>query len=461
LLIFNRLSLLYNLNYFRYFITLYNNNYLFTILSSYIQQKKRNRNKNVINVILNQIIIIIMSSLSKQSFTNKFDCLTEVGAAAAEASKISIITETVTAQFDKTNDNSNQNDDWIAINANLFSTGENDKQEIINIVSISVEKESIIIVCREHNRLASDDDNTKQWFGIYTVQELYTIHEQMSNIDQSLNELYPQKLKPMKGLLGTVYFIESLKHLQDTNDNDDNNENKLCQDIANYLQRAFISLGKNMYADILFNDINSSEYFEVYSELNLKRLESEIECLKVKLDINNNTNTSTTKSSNLKDHHHISERSLNPIHSLNALLNIYTNEDVLVEKLVKIYAEYYNNMLKPLVDSRQITNGKLVKYENKLVNQMKTSKVYTGPLTLKAIEDLNQIVAELNSEQYLLDNHIDSICVQYKQSLIELFSKIVSNIKKDRQIFIERGVVAGVQGIDILFDEQVKTRNDG
>ena len=57
-------------------------------------------------------------------------------------------------------------EDWIAVKPFVLDKCVNLNNEIVNIVSISVEKEKILIVSREHNRRVTDDESTKQWYGI-------------------------------------------------------------------------------------------------------------------------------------------------------------------------------------------------------------------------------------------------------------------------------------------------------
>jgi len=137
----------------------------------------------------------------------------------------------------------------------------------------------VLIVSREHNRLVTDDlNNNKQWCGIFSPKDLYRVHQQMSLIEPTLDTLFPNQLRPIKGLLST-YFTQELPNDPDL----DLQDNDLCRDIIAYLHHAFNSLGKKLYIDILYNDISSDQYFDIYSELNLNRLLMNINELKVQL----------------------------------------------------------------------------------------------------------------------------------------------------------------------------------
>lgn len=157
---------------------------------------------------------------------------------------------------------------------------------------------------REHNRLASDNENTnKQWYGIYTAEEFYSLHLRMCQIDAQLDTILPTELRPIKGYLYTYHTTDlrnstgasaavaskvmkkTKKEREDDAACDDGNDgggedlhdNQLCHALTFYLNRAFESLGKNLFVDILFNDITADNYFEVYSEFSLSRILAHID----------------------------------------------------------------------------------------------------------------------------------------------------------------------------------------
>jgi len=176
-------------------------------------------------------------------------------------------------------DDDDDDEEWIAVRPFLANKCANSSSEIVNLVSISVEKEKILIVAREHSRLVTDDaTNNEQWCGIFSPADLYRVHLQMALIEPSLDGLFPNQLRPIKGLLST-YFARPLPAPADR----DLHDNHLCRDIIAYLHHAFTSLGKKLYIDILFNDISSDQYFQIYSEFNLNRLLARITELRAQL----------------------------------------------------------------------------------------------------------------------------------------------------------------------------------
>jgi hypothetical protein len=406
-------------------------------------------------------------------------------------------------------------DDWIAVKSlnndidnNNDSGLKNDifnekDQHLINIVSISIEKEKVItkfndkqkhflisetiiilkisIVTRNHNRLVTDDENTKQWFGVYTVEQLYSINKRICELDASLNEFFPEQLRPIKGIL-TSYFTEKLnyekrnKGLSEFNDDDDLQDNELCNSFVDYLNKALNSIGKSLFIDILFNDINSDQYFEIYSEFNLKRIQCQIDKIKNKLfPVKQLSITSGIKQTNITNIKQVNS-SLNElikkqneeqeqqqklllkqqlISNLKYILNSYSNDDNHTEILNNLYTEYYNNLLKPLIDSVEIAKSNLLKFTNKLINQEKSSKLFSTKYSTDALIQLKKIVDSNKHEIYELLNNIDEINIEYKKNLIDFYVNLLNKIKNDRDKFLQPSLNLNLTG---LFDILTKMR---
>lgn len=379
---------------------------------------------------------------------------------------------------------------WLAVKPII---DQREKKELINIVSLSIEFEKIIVVSREHNRKATDDQNTnKQWYGIYTVEKFYTLHEQIRQIDSGLDTLYPNELRPIKGYLYT-YFCTDLARVVRRLDKSltskqqiDLHDNPLCRTLQFYLKQAYESLGLNLYTDILFNDLKTDDYFEIYSELNLKRLQAEIDQLKAKilalldkpqqLHSNDKQTVSTTKSRLLLQSLRINKSMAASTSSQNVfemskedeirflrmniklLLDLYINEDSASFDLVKLYAEYYNNMLKPLTDARDIAKVNKAKFERKVINQERTNRFIKSQTSLKALDELKSQLAKANTDLNDLSNDIDAINVQHKQNIIDLHSKVLGKmINKDKTKFIQSSKNAS---FPLLFDYLTKERQE-
>ena len=335
--------------------------------------------------------------------------------------------------------------------------------------------------------MATDDENTKQWYGIYSVEQLYSIHQRMCELDSSLNDIYPVELRPIKGILST-YFTNKLNYRKNNENhlvNDDLQDNELCNSFVLYLNKAFNSLGKRLFIDILFNDIKFDQYFEIHSEFNLKRIQSQIDKVNMQLfptsqyqqstasilipTPSNNTKKATKQTMNAslneilkkqneeieQQHKLLLKQQL--FSTLKHIINAYANEDNNVENLFNLYAEYYRNHLKPLVDRLSLAQANLSKNTTKLTNQEKSSRSFSNQFTVDALVELRSNVNRIKCEIYDLKNEIDSISIEYHQKLIDLNGKLLNKLKVDREKFLQPSLSLNLTG---LFDVFTKKRKE-
>jgi hypothetical protein len=342
-------------------------------------------------------------------------------------------------------------------------------------------------VSREHNRIVSDDENTKQWFGMFTAEQFYTVHQQMSHIEPKLDRFYPSELRPIKGLLFTYFLKDLSKALKSNEANFDLQDNELCYAIKTYLNKAFEFLGKSLFVDILYNDLKSEQYFEVYSEFNLKRLQSEIQALQNELfTVNNSFITNnvplTNNSNSIQNTKRAPGSSKKPSMS-NSLLMISQNlkeqedkrlqqqfqfnlkrylesyvvqQDKAIEAIIRLYGEYYNNLTKPLLDSKNLAERKLKRTELKLNNLKKSVKYLNDESTVNNLNQLKESGVLLKNEIYEYSNHIDFLYIEYKEALVQLYSKLVQKLDDEKQKLIIPKFLLSSSIFDILTKERRK-----
>lgn len=298
------------------------------------------------------------------------------------------------------------------------------------------------MVAREHNRVVTDDKNTEQWYGVFSVEEFFTIHQQFIQIDQTLEALYPKELKPIKGYIFTYFQNDLLKVINndstDKTKNLDLQDNIICNSITLYLNRAFESLGKNLYVDILFNDINSNQYFEIYSEFSLKRLKDQTEHLKLELEeiYKSNNKLFFTKKNDNKNNKSLTKSQFDQIDrkiNLKVIFDTYSKEEKVIEDLLKLYAEYYNSTSKPLNDSRELSKLKLSKYEKKLSNLEKTNKYLKDESIQNALNELKNNIYKYEEEIKELSNNIDLLFVELKENCLCVWKKSLENLNSNKK----------------------------
>jgi hypothetical protein len=330
----------------------------------------------------------------------------------------------------------------------------------------------------------------------------------MLQLDQSLDTSYPNKLRPIKGYLFT-YFLSDLTKAIDPNNlanyvhdlnyesesikskptSLDLQDNDLCESICTYLNRAYKSLGQSLYVDILFNDINSDHYFEVYSEFNLRRLLGQVDKLKNELfAVNPNFLTTKTSSTNpkisaqickpylmskstfnkssllasqifLKEQQDLFEQQLFQF-NMKRLLEAYQKEELILDSLLKMYAEYYNNLTRPLNDSKELVSEKLAKYETKLKSQEKSMLHLTGQAHQSAQNSISQLKLQIEAFKSELNGLLDNIdlnFVDYKQNLVDLYAKLGEKISQDKKKIVP---ACNETTLSLVFDVITEDRRD-
>ncbi len=129
----------------------------------------------------------------------------------------------------------------------------------------------------------------------------------------------------------------------------------------------------------------------------------------------------------------------------------YTAEDIILDSLLKLYAEYYNHLLKPLLDSRELAKTRLTRFEKKLTGQRRTCALLSGQVA--ALEQLEATVKCEIEEIYTLSENIDSVYVKYKQEMVDLHKGLLIGMKKDTEKFIDKDL-----GVDLTSFVNIMTK---
>jgi len=116
---------------------------------------------------------------------------------------------------------------------------------------------------------------------------------------------------------------------------------------------------------------------------------------------------------------------------------------------LKLYAEYYNNLLKPLLDSRELARSRLARLEKKLAGQRKTCALLAGQAG--ALEQLEAGVEREHEEMHSLSESIDAVYIEHKQDLVQLHVGLVAGMQRDRRKFVVAALGVDLSGfVDVL-----------
>lgn len=219
--------------------------------------------------------------------------------------------------------------------------------------------------------------------------------------------MYPKECRPVKRL-----FRNETEPVLD--------DSKLSCLIENYLKSTLKSIGYTFFMDIIFNELNINEYFEIYSELNLTGLYYEINKLKQELD---------SKCFNCK------------CKIFKTLIKNYEEEDLLVNRLMSLYDEYYSYRLKPLIIKREkikITNiqEEIIKCIDQIDNLHKEYFESYINIYEKQLERMKR--DKSNHQQEIFDkftsNRIQRIDTELRQRRIQLLNVHIKLLKRTEKL---------------------------
>ena len=210
-------------------------------------------------------------------------------------------------------------------------------------------KIKIAIVSREHNRIVTDDIDTKQWFALFNAEQFYNqIHLQVISLNPELDIYLPFDLRPQAASSSSSLFLSFSKSFTFKSELDV----EINKKIEDYLYKVFYTIGKQLFIEIVFNeqehqekssDLSESVYFESFHEFNAKGVDLNVDKIKKNLE---KCVLDTKKT-----------------HVISTLKKNYTYQDCLLKKYFETLDEIYNAKLKPLNIKRE--NLKLTIAESK------------------------------------------------------------------------------------------------
>lgn len=181
----------------------------------------------------------------------------------------------------------------------------------------------VAVTCRLHNRVASDNDNQDSRTGIFSMLEIRSIHNLLCLIHPSLHSYLPYLPEEPRSVWAYLGFQEPPIDSQ-----------LLCTQLEEYFTFALEICKEKLLMSTLFEEHTFDEYFENISELRrqgyldeIARAEDELETV-----IFMRTNAS----------------------NMNEMGDAYKQEDEAMFKLNIALSSYYNYLLQPFLDLREI-----------------------------------------------------------------------------------------------------------
>lgn len=228
-------------------------------------------------------------------------------------------------------------EDWVPVKPGLFNTDAESSKRFIFMVSWNDVYRKVAITCRQHNRVASDKEDSESRSGMFSFSELKAIHDILCLIQPSLLSYLPplpdepRSLWAYLGYTGPDYDYE-----------------EICCQLEKYFVRALEICKEHLLMTTLFEEPDTREYFDNMSELRRQNLEDEVLKCEERLK---NVIFLRTNASNMHD-----------------MKDVYESEDDAVMKLHECLAVLYNYQQQPFLDLRAISRYKVAEAKEQLEN---------------------------------------------------------------------------------------------
>lgn len=228
-------------------------------------------------------------------------------------------------------------EDWVPVKPGLFNTDAESSKRFIFMVSWNDVYRKVAITCRQHNRVASDIEDSESRSGMFSFSELKAIHDILCLIQPSLLSYLPplpdepRSLWAYLGYTGPDYDYE-----------------EICCQLEKYFVRALEICKEHLLMTTLFEEPDTREYFDNMSELRRQNLEDEVLKCEERLK---NVIFLRTNASNMHD-----------------MKDVYESEDDAVMKLHECLAVLYNYQQQPFLDLRAISRYKVAEAKEQLEN---------------------------------------------------------------------------------------------
>ena len=260
-------------------------------------------------------------------------------------------------------------------------------------------------------------------------------------------------------------------------------DNDLCNSIQNFLNKSNEFLGTKLYTDILYFDLNSDQYFEIYYDFNLKRILNEIDNIKLQLfpatkspsnpQVNQKAKNAPKRQTTLispsvsslikkqqeeqeEQHKFLLKQQM--LFNLKHLINTYTKNEELIDRVIQLYEEYYENMMNPLKELNELTTNELKRFEMKLVNQEKSSKLLASKQNADAILELKNKVKQAKTDINGLTGNMEQINAEHLLKVVQFYENILTRMKKDRDKLSQQANLSF--NLNEMFDILTKKRRD-
>lgn len=211
---------------------------------------------------------------------------------------------------------------WVAVKENAFKDKTTPPQ-LAFLVSWHDVEHKVAVTCRTRSRVARDTDDCSGRSAAFTLQELKGVHRVLKLVHPGLDGFFPHLPDQPRGVWAVFYSPRVPRNIEG-----------ICQALERYFSRALETCKESLLMATLFEEPDTTEYFESMGELKKQGLLEEIRNAEEEL---RNVGFERDQCFTMKD-----------------VAEAYSREDVTAGKLLNALAQFYNWELQPFVDLREV-----------------------------------------------------------------------------------------------------------
>lgn len=319
-------------------------------------------------------------------------------------------------------------DGWVAIKPNAFE--EPDKFRLVFIVCWNEIESKFAVTC--HNRTLQlrqrrqsgggqedEEDPCTSWAGIFSVRELQLINQQLSGVCEELKPCFPAL--PVFESSGTLWSL--IFPVERAFEGTEEELEATCRNLESYFKTATELCGRSIVLDSLFAEDQGDidQYFENLHEFRKQTLEDRVTRAKEELR------------SILHQHKHANK--------MVDLMKVYEKEDEVYQNLVTVATEFYQYLLQPFRDMRELA----VLYKLEILKSLKIDDL--GP---KRIEALEKDVGKWSGRAEQAVSSIQDVTVNYFRETVKALAAMKKQMEMDEKRFGQTAWAAAVRRLEKL-----------
>ncbi|KAK2894341.1 hypothetical protein QQF64_012846 [Cirrhinus molitorella] len=284
---------------------------------------------------------------------------------------------------------------WVAVKRDAFDDSESHKLRFI--VEWNEIETKFAVTC--HNRtLQRRGDASGSCAGLFSSAQLSYMNAHLSGVRDELGPLFPDLTGFREPGLWELLFSSAPRSDADA----------ACRQLERYLGAAVDACGRKIVLDALFSvtEADEREYFENMQEFKCKAMRDEI------------TRTTDALRALLQTHASAD--------GLQRLMKIYEEEDELYRELVSVATKFYQNLLQPFRDMREIATL----YKTEILKCLQYEEL--GP---KRVSELEAEMNEWNQRGEKAVHSIQDITADYFRDTSRALTGMVKQMEQDQKRF--------------------------